>query len=239
MYEERFYRHSFSGKHSLEIAYRESDIYIISDKTLDKHRAEDILRKYYTQIEEYVSKNPCFLNSLSPLEIDRSAPLIIQDMFKASQLAGIGPFSSVAGAVAYYIGKELLAYCEEIIVENGGDIFLKAKKEKIIGLYLGENFEPNRVNVEIGQKNHCFGVCSSSSNIGPSLNFGKADLVTIVSSDSISADALATAYSNKVKKEKDIALVLKEAQNNSLIDAIVIAFENKLFLWGGIQLCEV
>ncbi|MFH1768635.1 MAG: hypothetical protein ABH858_05710, partial [Candidatus Omnitrophota bacterium] len=74
------------------------------------------------------------------------------------------------------------------------------------------------------------------AKIGPSLNFGKADLLTVKAKDSIVADSFATAYANRIKKAKDIDAVFKHAQSVSLIDAIVIAFEKKLYFWGDIAL---
>ncbi|MFH1768078.1 MAG: UPF0280 family protein [Candidatus Omnitrophota bacterium] len=236
VYQERFYRYYSRPKCSLEISYRESDLYIISDKPLAKEKTKEILIKYYCQIEEYIKKNPSFFTSLSPLALDENAPLIVQDMVKASCLAAIGPFSAVAGAVAFYLGKELLNYCRELIIENGGDIFMKINGTKRIGLYLGENFTPKALTIKVKKEKLPFGICSSSAKIGPSLNFGKADLLTVKAKDSIVADSFATAYANRIKKVKDIAGIFKQAQTNFLIDAIVIVFEGKLYFWGDIEL---
>jgi len=238
MYEERFYRHYSKHRHSLEITYRESDLYIVSDKEIDKKLAQTTLIKYYTQIENYIKKNPKFLSSLSPLEIIDPAPPIVKDMFEASKLAGIGPFSSVAGAVALYTGKSLLKFCNQIMVENGGDIFLKINKDKKIGLYLGENFHPQIITIKIKKRDYPFGICSSSSTIGPSLNFGRADLLSVIGKDAIISDVFATAYSNKIRKEKDINEVINEARSNSFIEAIIISFENKIFFWGNVEIDE-
>ena len=136
MYEERFYRHP-KGAFAQEVAYYESDLYIISDNSISKDYLRKILIKYHNQIKEYVKVNPEFLSSLSPLAVDDTAPPIIKDMLRVSLLSGIGPFSSVAGAIAHYVGREILEISREVIVENGGDIFLKIEEDKSIGIYLG------------------------------------------------------------------------------------------------------
>ena len=236
MYEERFYRYYLNNEFSLEIAYQESDLYIISPNALDKKLALSILIGYYTQIEDYIKKNPKFFSSLSPLKFDTEAPFIIQDMLKASEISGIGPFSAVAGAVAAYVGSELLRFSEEIIVENGGDIFLNIKKDRKIGVYLGANFDPSFLTLKVKKRNYPFGICSSSSTIGHSINFGEADLVMVLAKSSIVADTFATLYANMIKKEETIKEVFKRAERNKFIEAVVVAFDRKLFFWGEVEL---
>jgi hypothetical protein len=236
MYEERFYRQHISSKFKIEVTFKESDLLISADKEIDKERARDILKKYYTEIENYIRKNPKFLTSLSPLEEDKEAPPIIRDMIKCSSVTGIGPFSSVAGAIALYVGKEILQFANEVIIENGGDIFLKIKEDKKIGIYLGERSKIETISLKISKRDYSFGIASSSSYIGHSLNFGRVDLVTVVAKDAIIADGFATAFSNRIKKERDIEDVLKLAKNNPLIEGMLISFEDKIFIWGDLEM---
>ena len=74
------------------------------------------------KIEQYIQNHPGFLSSLIPLPADECAPDIIQDMLRASAAADVGPMAAVAGAVAEYSGREILKQCDEVMVENGGDI---------------------------------------------------------------------------------------------------------------------
>ncbi|MCM8756614.1 MAG: UPF0280 family protein [Candidatus Omnitrophica bacterium] len=237
MYEERFYRYYCSKKeYNLDISYKESDLYIVSDKPLEKNFTLKILVKYYNQIKDYIKKNPHFLTSLSPLPIDEQALPIVKDMLLAGKISAVGPFASVAGAIAFYVGKELLNYCNQIIIENGGDVFLKIDTDIIMGVYLGDNFNPKNLTIKVSKRNSPFGICSSSAKIGHSLNFGCVDLLTVISKDVIVADALATAYSNEIKKEKDVKNILNQARQNPYVDGIIVAFRGKLFLWGDIEL---
>ena len=157
MYEARFYRYFSLRKFRVEVTYQESDLYIITDKELNRKKARQALIKYYTQINDYVQDNPAFLTALSPLKTDNDAPRIVKDMISASRLAGIGPFSAVAGAIASYVGGELIADYEEIIIENGGDIFLKIQEDKTIGLYLGRSFSPSVLALKIRKRTHQIG----------------------------------------------------------------------------------
>ncbi|MCM8774411.1 MAG: UPF0280 family protein [Candidatus Omnitrophica bacterium] len=237
MYEERFYRYYYSKKeYNLDISYKESDLYIVSDKPLEENITLKILVKYYNQIKEYIKKNPYFLTSLSPLPVDEQASPIIKDMLLAGKIAGVGPFASVAGAMSFYVGKELLNFCNQIIIENGGDVFLKIDTDRNIGVYLGDNFNPKNLTIKVSKRHTPFGICSSSAKIGHSLNFGCVDLLTVISKDVIVADALATAYSNEIKREKDVKKILNQARQNPYVDGIIVAISGKLFLWGDIEL---
>ena len=235
-YEERFYRLFCKNKFSMEIVYKESDLFLSLDKPIEEETVKGLVKKYYEEIAQYIKINPHFFSSLSPIEIDEDAPLIVKDMMKASLKARVGPFSSVAGAISWYVGRELLKICSEVIIENGGDLFLKINEDKRIGLYLGEKFSPSFITIKLRKRETPFGVASSSSYIGHSLNFGNADLVTVIAADSILADSFATSFSNRIKKKKDVEKIIKEVKKLPFIEGIIIAFKNKLFLWGKVIL---
>ena len=238
-YEERFYRsYCKDTNFHLEVEYKETDLYISCDRYIEKELVRKIVKEYYWQIEEYIKKKPLFLHSLSPLQFDEEAPLIVQDMLRASSLAGVGPFSSVAGAISYYVGKRLLKFCDELIIENGGDIFLKINEDKRIGLYLGGEVWCNTVVLKVKRREYPFGICSSSSVIGHSLNFGKAELVTVISKSPIVADSFATGFSNRIRKENDVKTVIREAKKIPLIEGIVVAFGGKIAIWGDVEICS-
>ena len=49
-------------------------------------------------------------------------------MIIAGHKADVGPMAAVAGAIAEYVGKDLLQYSRNVIVENGGDIFIESQQ---------------------------------------------------------------------------------------------------------------
>ncbi|UCD15214.1 MAG: UPF0280 family protein [Candidatus Omnitrophota bacterium] len=234
MYEQRVYRNQVLSKCCFEVSYKESDLLISADKDIKKDLARNLLIKYYREIEEYGEKNPPFLTSLSPLKVEPEAPSIVKDMLRCSRVTGVGPFAAVAGAVAFYVGEELLKFSDELFIENGGDIFLKINEDKRIGVYLGRSL--GQVSLLVRKRAHSFGIASSSSFMGHSLNFGKAELVTVVAGNSILADGFATSLSNRIKTKTDAQSVLEEARTNSLIDALVVAVGGQLYLWGDVEI---
>lgn len=235
-YEERFYRVPCVSKFRYEVVYKESDIYVGASSAIEERIIKDILCRYYRQIEDYGKNNPEFFTSLFPIKPDAEAPLIAREMLKSSEISGIGPFSAVAGAIAWFLGRELLTYSKDVIVENGGDLFLSPGKDFCIGLYLGQGFNPSVLNVRLDKRETPFGVASSSAVMGHSLSFGRADLVTVIADDSISADTFATAFANKVKSSADVPGIISLAGSYPFIRGIVAAVEGKVTIWGDIVL---
>jgi len=236
-YQPRFYRKQVLSEFGIEAGYQESDLYISSDRRLDKLEIVPIIQRHYQVIKDYCCQNPKFMSSLSPIARDAAAPDIARDMIEAGIAGGVGPFASVAGAVALYVGKGILALGpEEVIVENGGDIFLKINSDKKIGVFLGIDAVIPSVTLNIRRRPEAFGIASSSAKLGHSLNFGAADLVTVIAASAILADSFATALSNRIKNARDAAIVVKETGKIKFIYGILACIEGKIFLRGDLEL---
>ena len=137
MYKERSYRQwvKSDGLVTFEVKELETDLLISARKDLEKRARESILN-YRQDIHSYIKKHGDFFTSLEPLDVDGDAPKIVQAMARAARKAGVGPMAAVAGAVAEFVGRDLLPYSDEVIVENGGDIFLRTGVKRVIGVYL-------------------------------------------------------------------------------------------------------
>ncbi|RPJ78103.1 MAG: UPF0280 family protein, partial [Deltaproteobacteria bacterium] len=107
---------------SFTVMVKETDIAVQADKNLFDTARESVFT-YRGYIEAFIQSNPGFSTSLIPWNTKTPVPLIIDEMIKAGNLAGVGPMAAVAGAIAEFVGKDLLAHSEEVVVENGGDIF--------------------------------------------------------------------------------------------------------------------
>jgi len=239
MYEERFYRKDFSKDwYSYEANVKETDILVQSKAKLNREIIYDLINKYRGQIEDYIRNFPEFKSSLSSLELKEPAPSIIKDMIDKSYIAGVGPMASVAGAIAEYIGKDLLKFTSEIIVENGGDIFIKKEGDILLGMYAGEASLINNFSLSVKNKDSYLGICSSSSFLGHSLSLGRADLAAVISGSVIFADSMATCLANMVKDEEDIEKAIEFSRKFSLIKGVVIVKREKLGIWGQVKLLK-
>ena len=234
---ERTYRNKVLN-HSLisyQVKVRETDLFISSDSDF-RQAAHQSVHRYRGYLESYIKSHPDFLTSLIPLKIDDLAPDIVRDMMKVSQVAGVGPMAAVAGALAEYVGRDLLKLTSNVIVENGGDIFLKSKDEINIGIFAGDSSFSDKLALKISPEEMPMGICTSSATVGPSLSFGIADAVCVKSKSAAMADAAATMIGNLVKTKKDIKKAIScGSQINDVLGILIIA-ENEMGLWGEMEL---
>ena len=240
MKQERFYRKLHSSKDLIyfNAKVEQTDLNIGACRRLN-NEAINLINKYRQYIKDYIREVPEFLTSLKPLPYPVHAAPIIKDMCQAAQRCGVGPMAAVAGAIAQYVGEELSKFTREIIVENGGDIYIKSNKERIIGIYAGDSPLSGKIGIRIKPEDCPLGVCTSSGKIGHSLSFGKADAVVIISRDVALADAAATAIGNIVKRAEDIQRAINTAKNISGILGVLIIIEDKLGAWGNIELVKL
>jgi ApbE superfamily uncharacterized protein (UPF0280 family) len=239
-YKPRTYRHWTKGRDlvSYSITVKETDLYIRTATNL-KSKAERLILKYREPLEKYIEKHPFFHTSLEPVTVARDAPKIVKAMAEATAKVGVGPMASVAGAIAEFVGKELLAYSPEVIIENGGDIYIKSLKKRVIGIYAGNSPLTGKVGIEIEAKDTPIGVCTSSGTVGHSLSFGKADAATILARSATLADAAATAIGNIVQTPDDITRAIEFAQTIDELQGVLIIIGDKIGMWGKVKICPM
>lgn len=239
-YEERFYRNYHINEDLIKfhIQEYESDLLILASKD-ERNRVEKALKQYRRQIAQYGKENPDFYSSLTPIKCSDNAPQIIRHMHRATQLVGVGPMASVAGAVSEYIGKELMPYCKELIIENGGDLFISSLKKRHIAVYAGNSPFSNKLALIIKPEDTPIGICTSAGTFGHSLSFGKADAAIVVSKDTLLADATATAVGNLVKDADSIPKAIDFAKSIEGVVGVLIIYQDKLGVWGKIELEKV
>ncbi len=239
-YKERVYRNLIKDKDLIffQVKEAESDLYIRANQDLSFY-ARQVLVKFRRQIENYINSYPLFKNTLLPYPQDANAPKIIKSMIGAASRCGVGPMAAVAGAIAEFVGKELLNYSTEVIIENGGDIFIKSKQIRKVNIFAGKSPLSQRIILKIHTQKNYTGVCTSSGTVGPSLSFGKADAVTVIS-DSVSlSDAAATAIGNIIKTKKDIDKGLIYAQTIKGIKGVLIIKDDKIGIWGDVDFITI
>jgi len=220
---------------SFEVDIKESDLLVLADKKLPQE-TEDALIACRKDIEQYIFKNPIFKSSFRPIPLRDDMPAIVKEMVQAAQKAGVGPMAAVAGAIAEYVGKNLFKYCQQVIVENGGDIFLQSSKMRRIGIYAGESPLSGKIALEVKPEDTPLGICCSAGTFGQSESLGTADAVIILSSSAALADAVATAVGNLVKKEMEIKESLKFLKGISGIRGGMVIKGNHLGAWGKIKI---
>jgi ApbE superfamily uncharacterized protein (UPF0280 family) len=200
--------------------YREA-VFCICCEKFDAVTAEIVRQRRI--LEDYISRHPEFQKSLEPLELLAGAPEVAQRMARAAKLAGVGPMAAVAGAMAQFAGLAALdAGAREVIVDNGGDIYICAVEPVIIGLKTGTAEVGDRLAFSLKPDDTPISICSSSGKMGHSMSLGECDLATVVAKDAALADAAATAVANLVKTVDDIDPALENISSIDDVDGVVI-----------------
>ncbi|MFC1934938.1 UPF0280 family protein [Chloroflexota bacterium] len=236
--EPRTYRHWIEDRDliSFNVTVKETDLYIRASTSL-RSKARRLVLKYRGALEKYIERTPDFLTALKPLHVDKNAPQIAREMAKEAQKVNVGPMAGVAGAVAEFVGEELLPFSPEIVVENGGDIYLKSLKKRVVGIYAGKSVFTGKLGVEIAGEDTPLGICTSSGTFGHSQSFGKADAVIAISQSAILADVTATAIGNLIHKPADIPGGIEFAKNIDGLKGVVIIKDDDIGVWGEVKLC--
>ncbi|MEA3328754.1 MAG: UPF0280 family protein [Candidatus Omnitrophota bacterium] len=221
---------------NFEVLEGESDLFISAKKKLTV-QAERLTRKCRKTIQDHIARYPRFKDSLQPInKRSSSIPQIVREMLSASRVANVGPMAAIAGAVAEYVGKGILDFSSEVIVENGGDVFIRSSQDRIMGIYTGESVLSGKVALRLTGLEAGLGVCTSSGKIGHSLSFGKADSVTVISDSAPLADAAATAVGNIVKTPDNINQGIERAREIKGVKGVVIIVGKKLGIWGEVEI---
>jgi len=220
---------------SFEAKYKETDLYIKCSKDLKKESLDSIKRHRHA-LEEFIKKHPKYKEALTPYPISADMAPIVREMARAAGRVGVGPMAAVAGAVAQYVGMDLLKRSDEVIVENGGDIFLKVKRDIKIGIFAADSPFTKKIAIQIRGTETPLGICTSSGTVGPSLSLGKSDAAIVLSKSTIFADACATAAGNMIKEKSDIEEVIEYAKGLEDIYGIILIKQDKMGVWGTVTL---
>ncbi len=193
---------------------------------------EEIIRQRKI-LEDYIARNPDFQHSLKPMEVTTDAPEAARRMAKAAQLVGVGPMAAVAGTMAQLAAEAgIKSGADEVIVENGGDIYLQITSPITLGIYSGTAQKINALAFQLQPEQTPVAICSSSGKMGHSMSLGDCDLATVVAKDAALADTAATQAANLVKTEDDVEPTLNRIAAIEGIDGVLIVKNGNVGLAG-------
>jgi ApbE superfamily uncharacterized protein (UPF0280 family) len=240
VYEKRTYRSKVRarGLHAFCVRVKETDLWISAGQDLEQE-ARDLVFQCRYEIESYLKTHPFFKISLRPLSPDSYAPPLVREMIASSGKAGVGPMAAVAGAIAQYVGKGLLEYTNEVIVENGGDIYLKAERPVTVSILAGDSPLSGRIGLSIPVEQMPLGVCTSSGRVGHSLSRGISHAVSILAPSAALADSAATALANTIMEKKDLESVASAAGNIPGIFGGIAILGDTMASWGAVRLINL
>jgi ApbE superfamily uncharacterized protein (UPF0280 family) len=240
--EERFYRYVMGSPDlaSFQVAEGQSDLWVAVDReSWSPHlpdRVRDLVRRVRGELESYIARDSSFLTSLQPVAVEADAPAIARAMAEAAARVGVGPMAAVAGAVADVVARDLLTDVREVIVENGGDVFLCTRKPRRVGLLAGTSPFSLRVGLLVPGDGAPVAVCTSAGRWGHSLSLGQADAAVAVAPSGALADAAATWLGNLVREAADLPRALERARQLPGLTGAVLVRDSCLAAWGDIVL---
>lgn len=234
--ESRYYRNLHEPKNleTFRVVVQETDLMIHADRKL-KTSARELVLRQRGYIEAYINEHPDFLTSLRPWTINDPAPPVVRDMIQAGALAGVGPMAAVAGAIAEKVGRGLLEQTNQVIVENGGDVFMHTAAPATIAIYAGDSPLSLRMGVRTGGNDSSVSVCTSSGKLGHSLSRGKADAACVVAASCALADAAATSVGNHIRSSSDISDAVDIGKQIKGVRGLILICDDKCGIWGDIE----
>jgi len=239
-YEDRTYRSLVKDDRleSFRVVVKETDLLIRAQRPLVRE-SRDLVLKHRMPLERYIGNHPEFVNQLTPCPYDPIAPPIVKTMVEAGQKASVGPMGAVAGALAEYVGRDLLDYSPDVIVENGGDLFIKTHFAVIVAILAGPSPLTGKIGVRVHSEKSAVAVCTSSGTVGHSLSFGRADAAVVISESAAVADAAATAIGNVVSNKAAISAAMDFGGSIQGVSGVVVVVEDKMGLWGDVELVKL
>jgi ApbE superfamily uncharacterized protein (UPF0280 family) len=220
---------------SFQVTIKETDLLILAERDLTGEARELVLAHRY-QLEEHIARHPEFRASLSPLPEWPVAAPIVRLMGEAGRLAAVGPMAAVAGAVSELVGEGLREYSQELLIENGGDLYLAGKKERVVAIFTGESELGTRLGLRVGVEERPLGICTSSGRLGHSLSLGEASTATIIARSAALADAAATATGNVVRGTGGVETGMELARRIPGVLGAVIVHRGRIGAWGQVEL---
>ncbi|NLD39279.1 MAG: UPF0280 family protein [Desulfatiglans sp.] len=239
-YVERHYRNRVKVKDltTFHVSVKETDLWVSAEQELVKE-TEGIVHDLRFSLEGYIEMHPVFFTTLTPYPDDPYAPQIIREMIACSMSAGVGPMASVAGAIAQHVAYGLKDLSQQVIIENGGDIYMNLLRDVTVSIYAGTSPLSDRIGIKIPERMMPVGVCSSSGRIGHSLSMGNSDVVCVIAKSAPLADAAATALANMVKTKKELKRLSESAGQIEGVLGLVAIMDDEMTAWGDVELAAL
>ena len=223
---------------AFRVVVKETDLFVHAGKKLE-HETRELVLEHRGYVEAYIKMYPDFASALIPWRLDGPVPAIVADMVKAGESAGVGPMAAIAGAVAEHTGLGLLNFTDHVIVENGGDVFIKTDTPLTVGIFAGKSPLSLRIGIRVSGGPKPKAVCTSSGTVGHSLSLGKADAVCVVADSCSIADAAATSIANQVQSASDIDTAIGRGMCIRNIRGIIIIVGEKIGMGGDLEVVSL
>lgn len=225
-----------AGEVTFQVVLEHTDLFVTAEQDLSAPML-DLVRSLRGELKSFMLLTPGFRESLLPVPAPETAPLVAREMARAASAVGVGPMAAVAGTFAQLVADHFAPSSPNILVENGGDLYLHSTKPRVVSL-LGDPVSGARLGLRLSRQDFPLSLCASSATIGPSLSLGQGELVVVRSKSGAFADAAATALANLIDSGDDLDLVLARARALAPqgLEGVFAQAGGKLGVWGKMEL---
>lgn len=230
IYERKGYRNRMRLNEavSFEVQVRETNLFIQAQKDLSA-KAKDSVFRYRYQIEEYLRQHPAFRETPTPIQIYASAPEIVRYSDLAGRCADVGPMWCMSGAMADFVGRDLLGDSQDIIVSSGGDSLIRCSVPLEVNLYAQGSPLHEKLILAFPLLKRPFGV--STYVPGKGIN-----AVTVISRTACWAAAYARDMGDRLARGDNPSEVLDRATDYRDVGGIVIIAGERIVAGGDLLL---
>ncbi len=231
-----------------QVVVEETDLWVTAQSGQSGQSGQPVVPDLPDQIAAYVTElrgqikawmllAPDFRTSLVPVPTPASAPEVARRMAHGADIAGVGPFAAVAGTVAQMVAERFAPVSPDIIVENGGDIYICSRRDRVVGL-LPDPASGEMIGVVVKAEDCPVSLCSSSATVGHSLSLGVGDITAVRARDASLADAAATLFGNMLQGPDDVARVTERAAAMAHlgIEGVYAQCGGRVGIWGNMEL---
>ena len=218
-----------------KVSYKYSDLFISCSKDIS-YVIPDKIIDFYNILEKEIKENPDFEKTLAPLKNCSSSSWILLEMDKASKTFNVGPMAAVAGSLCEFISRDIKSNTRYLVIENGGDVYIRSNEDAIISVFLKNNYFKNGLRIKIKKKLLPCGIASSSGTFGHSLSLGISDIALVIAKNAIIADAAATAFANTIKNKTDLEEAVNLMKDKEDIFGLLAIKDENIAIYGKIEL---
>lgn len=229
-----------AGETAFQVVIEETDLLVTAHQDLSS-QTRDLAHDLRAQLKGFMTLHPEFRTSLAPLAVPDAAPALVREMAAAGKLCNVGPMAAVAGTIAQFTAQGLAALSPDVLVENGGDLYMISTCQRVVGL-LPDPESDAVLGLAIAAREFPVAVCTSSATIGHSLSLGKGDMVAVKGSSGAITDAAATALCNRLQSRADLPGLVEAAKRlagacpEGAVQGVLAQCGGRLAVWGRMEL---
>jgi hypothetical protein len=188
---------------------------------------------FWEQLQAYSLQHP-EMRSKRPIAVPESAPELIREMVAAAEAAGVGPPFAARGAVVDMVGRLLLRQTNEVTVECGGDLFVRARKRSKITV--ARRASRDVVAVVLEPRPEGIGV---STTTGRARDEGAgADALAVLAPSCMQADAAAAGVQALLPKQDGLRRALRYLEGLPQVLGGLVIHRGQIGVAGAVEIAS-